>query len=65
MDRAGQADPGVGAAAGVGPRPSNLRWARAALVIGGLLLAAGAGLIVWDAASDDSPAPVVITGTGG
>ena len=46
-------------------RSKNLRRARAALVIGGILLAAGAGLAVWDAAGDDSPAPVVITGQGG
>lgn len=46
-------------------RSKNLRRARAALVIGGILLAAGAGLVVWDAAGGDSPAPVVITGQGG
>lgn len=46
-------------------RSKNLRRARAALVIGGILLAAGAGLAVWDAAGGDSPAPVVITGQGG
>ena len=46
-------------------RSKNLRRARAALVIGGVLLAAGAGLAVWDAAGDDSPSPVVITGQGG
>lgn len=46
-------------------RSKNLSRARAALVIGGVLLAAGAGLAVWDAASDDSPAPVVITGRAG
>lgn len=46
-------------------RSKNLRRARVALVIGGVLLAAGAGLAVWDAAGDDSPAPVVITGQGG
>lgn len=47
-------------------RSKNLRRARAALVIGGVLLAAGAGWTVWDAAAgDDSPAPVVITGQGG
>lgn len=46
-------------------RSKNLRRARAALVIGGVLLAAGAGLAVWDAAGDDPPAPVVITGQGG
>lgn len=46
-------------------RSKNLRRARAALVIGGILLAAGAGWAVWDAADDDSPAPVVITGQGG
>lgn len=45
-------------------RSKNLRRARIALVIGGVLLAAGAGLAVWDAAGD-SPAPVVITGAGG
>lgn len=46
-------------------RSKNLRRARIALVIGGVLLAAGAGLAVWDAAGDDSPAPVIITGRGG
>ena len=46
-------------------RSKNLRRARAALVIGGILLAAGAGWTVWDAAGDDPPAPVVITGRGG
>ena len=46
-------------------RSKNLRRARIALVIGGVLLAAGAGLAVWEAAGDDSPAPVVITGQGG
>lgn len=46
-------------------RSKNLRRARAALVIGGVLLAAGAGWAVWDAAGDDPPAPVVITGQGG
>ena len=46
-------------------RSKNLRRARAALVIGGVLLAAGAGLAVWDAAGGDPPAPVVITGQGG
>lgn len=46
-------------------RSKNLRRARVALVIGGILLAAGAGLVVWDAAGDGSPAPVVITGQGG
>lgn len=55
-----RAQPGDAAA-----RSKNLRRARTALVIGGVLLAAGAGLAVWDAAGDDSPAPVVITGQGG
>jgi len=50
---------------GAAARSKNLRRARIALVIGGALLAAGAGLAVWDAAGDDSPAPVVITGQGG
>lgn len=50
---------------GAAARSKNLRRARIALVIGGVLLAAGAGLAVWDAAGDDSPDPVVITGQGG
>lgn len=50
---------------GARARSKNLRRARAALVIGGILLAAGAGLAVWDAAGGDSPDPVVITGQGG
>ena len=47
-----------------GDRPRSLRWARIALVVGALFLAAAATLIVWDAASDDRPAPV-ITGRDG
>ena len=49
---------------GEAARSKNLRRARIALVIGGVLLAAGSGLAVWDAAGDDSPAPVVITRSG-
>ena len=45
-------------------QPRTLRWARIALVAGALLLAAAATLIVWDAASDDRPVPV-ITGRDG
>ena len=47
-----------------GEQPRTLRWARIALVAGALLLAAAATLAVWDAASDDPPAPV-ITGRDG
>ena len=61
-DRTGGARAQSGDAAA---RSKNLRRARIALVIGGVLLAAGAGLAVWDAASDDAPAPVVITGRSG
>ncbi len=39
--------------------PRTLRWARIALVAGALLLAAAATLIVWDAATDDAPAPAI------
>ena len=53
-----------GTPAGGGDRPRSLRWARIALVAGALLLAAAATLIVWDAASDGRPAPV-ITGRDG
>lgn len=45
-------------------RSRAVRWARIALVAGALLLAAAATLIVWDAASDDPPAPA-ITGRDG
>lgn len=45
-------------------QPRTLRWARIALVAGALLLGAAATLIVWDAARDDRPVPV-ITGRGG
>ncbi len=37
----------------------NLRWARAALVVGALLLGVVAALIVWDASSDDQTPPVI------
>ena len=47
-----------------GEQPRTLRWARIALVVGALLLAAAAALAVWDAASDDPPVPV-ITGRDG
>jgi len=47
-----------------GEQPRTLRWARIALVVGALLLAAAVTLIVWDAASDDPPVPV-ITGRDG
>lgn len=56
---------GGGRTGGNEARSKNLRRARIALVIGGVLLAAGAGLAVWDAAGGDPPAPVVITGRGG
>ncbi|MCY4069188.1 MAG: hypothetical protein OXE79_08830 [Acidimicrobiaceae bacterium] len=39
--------------------PRALRWARVALAAGALLLGAAAALIVWDASTDDSPAPVI------
>ena len=38
-----------------------MRWARASLAVGALLLAAAAGLMVWEALDED-PAPAVITG---
>ena len=44
--------------------PRTLRWARAALMVGALLLGAAAALFVWDAATDDPP-PAVITGRDG
>ena len=44
--------------------PRTLRWARIALAVGALLLGMAATLIVWDAATDDPPAPV-ITGRDG
>jgi len=41
----------------------NVRRARWALAVGGLLLALAVGLTVWDASGDDEPdAPTVITG---
>ena len=43
----------------MGPPPRTLRWARIALAAGALLLAAAAALIVWDAAGEDPPAPVI------
>lgn len=49
---------------GDGGEPRTLRWARIALVAGALFLAAAATLIVWDAATDDPPVPV-ITGRDG
>ena len=49
---------------GDGEQPRTLRWARIALVAGALLLAAAATLMVWDAASNDPPVPV-ITGRNG
>ena len=49
---------------GDGEQPRTLRWARIALVAGALLLAAAATLMVWDAASNDPPVPV-ITGRDG
>ena len=44
---------------GRGDHPPTLRWARIALLAGALLLAAAAALFVWDAASEDPPAPVI------
>ena len=44
---------------GTRDRPSTMRWARIALIVGALLLGAAATLIVWEAASNDSPAPVI------
>lgn len=45
-------------------RPRTVRWARIALVAGAVLLGAAVALIVWDAARDDPPTPV-ITGRAG
>lgn len=47
-----------------GESPRSLRWARTALVVGALLLGMAVTLMVWDAASDEAPAPV-ITGRNG
>jgi len=47
-----------------GEQPRTLRWARIALVVGALFLAAAAALMVWDAAGDEPPVPV-ITGRDG
>ena len=64
MDRDDQTDGNETRSGDAAVRSKNLRRARIALVIGGVLLAAGSGLAVWDAAGDDSPAPVVITRSG-
>ena len=47
-----------------GEPPRTLKWARAALIAGAVLLGAAMALFVWDAAGDD-PAPAVITGRDG
>ena len=39
--------------------PTTVRWARIALIVGALLLATAATLVVWEAASDDQPEPVI------
>ena len=45
--------------------PSPLvRWAKLAIVIGALMLAAAVAMIVWEAAGDSPPAPVITGRTG-
>ena len=41
-----------------------VRWAKLAIVIGALMLAAAVALVVWESAGDSPPVPV-ITGREG
>lgn len=55
--RSGEPRDGRPADARARSRPA--RWARVSLAAGALLLAAAAGLTVWEALSDDAPQKVI------